>query len=92
VLVLTFLLAIGAGVLLLLARAVWRRLSWWRQYHKYTSNSRAAHEPGSGRRGGPTAGTWPDDIKVNGANGADGAASESEPTTLVSGADVSTGR
>ena len=80
VLLIAFLVAVGAGLLALLVGAGWRRLWWWRRYHSYPT-------------GGPPTEVRPQPVRatLNGSNGA--AADGAEPVTVATGrgADAPTG-
>lgn len=90
VLLLTFMATIVAAVLALLARGLWRRVWWWRQYHKYSGGHRARHDDAALQARATLVPPWPADGTTNGSNRA---VHDDEPETIVSraGADASTG-
>jgi hypothetical protein len=73
VLLLTFALAVAAGLAILFARAGWRRLWWWRRYHESSTGGRtdevllARPVP---TRVDPRPGNAPNGAAANGSNGA----------------------
>jgi hypothetical protein len=90
VLLITILFVIAAGILALVARGLWRRVWWWRQYHAYGSPGRQAGDDDAfvEVRAAPME-PWSDEGKANGANGA---ALDDEPVKVATSADGSTGR
>jgi hypothetical protein len=91
VLLLTFMTAIVAAVLALLARGLWQRVWWWRRYHKYSGGHRARHDDAALQARATLAPPGRADGTTNGSNGA---VHDDEPETIVSraGADASTGK
>jgi hypothetical protein len=91
VLMLAFVVAVGAGLLALLAGAGWRRIWWWRRYHSYPASGRSSSEGASGPRAARMPAVpepSPAHAEANGSNGA--AAGNGEPVTIVTRADAPT--
>jgi hypothetical protein len=95
VLLVTFLLALGLGVLLLLARAGWRRSSW--RWH-YRGLDSTPHYGGRDAEPEPAVGNVPDALQWwlggeagNGSNGSARDDDEAITVTPRSGADAPTG-
>jgi hypothetical protein len=94
VLLVTFLFALGVGVIVLLARAVWRRYSWWWRYREADSTPRQNRdtEPDQTMEDLPDVMHWW--LGTSAANGSNGSAREDAEVVTVarrSGADAPTG-
>ena len=70
VLLIAFVLVIAVGVLALAARALWRRVWWWRRYHEPSSGARHVHNDHAVVKDrARVLEPWPDEAKANGQNG-----------------------
>jgi hypothetical protein len=90
----TFLLALGVGVFVLLARAGWRRYSWRWRYRDFDSTPRRRRdaEPGTTVEEVPNLlQWWLDDGAAKGTNGAAKDDAEAVPAAPRSGVDAPTG-
>ena len=94
VLLLAFVVAIGAGVLALLVGAGWRRLWWWRRYHSYPGGKQSGRAVENGREAVPgSTAVQAQPAARSVGNGSNGAAADDGSVTIVtgSGADAPTG-